>query len=66
LLVTVGLLPIVLIQATVSTSDPCYHVPFRYIVRIEASDRQGVITTEDLEIMVRKQGDTQGQAKCCR
>ncbi len=35
-------------------------------MRVEASDGLGIINTNDVEVLVRKQGDTQGKAKCCR
>lgn len=38
----------------------------RYVVRVEVSDGRGGHTVTDLELLVRKLGDTQREARCCR
>lgn len=41
-------------------------LPGRYIVRAQASDGLGEVVTQDLAVVVRKTGDTQKNAACCR
>ncbi len=38
----------------------------RYIVRVEACDGKSAPVVVDHAVLVRKQGDTQGKAPCCR
>ncbi|PNH11434.1 A disintegrin and metalloproteinase with thrombospondin motifs 7 [Tetrabaena socialis] len=43
-----------------------YQMPGRYTVRLEATDLAGLVVAWDAHVLVRKLGDTQRRAACCR
>ncbi|GLI63980.1 hypothetical protein VaNZ11_007149, partial [Volvox africanus] len=43
-----------------------YQLPGRYTVRLEASDQSGITVAKDVQVLVRKVGDINRQAPCCR
>jgi hypothetical protein len=57
------------LHAVRQQQQPHYHswlAACRYLVRAEASDAAGGWSSRDLEVIVRKIGDTGGAAPCCR
>ncbi|KXZ46510.1 hypothetical protein GPECTOR_43g947 [Gonium pectorale] len=48
------------------TYQTAFALPGRFVLRLEASDQTGLIRGWDVAVLVRKQGDLQRLAPCCR